>query len=421
MVLITSKRGTEGVTKIEYSTYYGIQNIANKLEMLNAYQFATLHNEKSENRGQPLQFTGQMIGDEYYGTPEEYKNATLPSTDWIDEILRAGTIVNHQLSLSGGAEDVRYAISLNRFNNQGIITGGSFSRTSLRINLDTKVNNWLEIGNNLTYSYNVSNNAGSESGLQWFNAGTISAALKAWPVFGPYDEDGNYNITGTGTLRGNPVAYANESINKLTNNRLIDNFFGIITLTEDLSLKISAGVDLITNNRDRYFPTSTYTGSLFNGSAAKVYNRSLNWLNENVLSYTKSFGIHRIDAIAGFTMQQEISEGHGMSAQDFPSDIFENNNMGAGAVQDIPGWSYKSKWSMASWLGRINYNLMDKYLFTLTGRADGSSKFGVDNKWAFFHSFAVGWKLSQEDFIRNLGVFSNRKVRFSYGRRGKSE
>jgi len=125
--------------------------------------------------------------------------------------------------------------------------------------------------------------------------------------------------------------------------------------------------------------------------------------------------------VMGFTMQQEVNEGHSASAQDFPSDVYQDNNLGAGAIQDIPSYSWKNQWSMASWLGRINYNLMDKYLFSVTGRADGSSKFGADNKWAFFPSFAAAWRISQEEFMQNLGVFSNMKIRASYGRTGNSE
>jgi len=421
VVLITTKRGLTGRSIVEYGGYYGIQNISNKIEMLDAYQFATIHNEMATNRGEPLRFTGSEFDGIYHGTPEEYRNGTLQSTDWLDEILRQGTIKNHQLSVSGGTDRAKYAISANYLDNKGIITGGGFNRTSMRANLDANVNKWLDIGNSTSYSYNKSINAGSESGLQWFNGGTISAAMKAWPVFQPYDADGNYNVTGTGTLRGNPVAFANEAKNELVNNRLVSNLFGVITITDGLTLKISGGVDMITNERSRYFPTSTYSGSLSNGDASKNFSKSLNLLNENLLNYNKTFGVHSINAVMGFTMQQEVNEGHSASAQDFPSDVYQDNNLGAGAIQDIPSYSWKNQWSMASWLGRINYNLMDKYLFSVTGRADGSSKFGADNKWAFFPSFAAAWRISQEEFMQNLGVFSNMKIRASYGRTGNSE
>jgi len=432
VVLITTKRGTAGSPLIEYSTYFGIQNIRNKIELLDAYQFATLHNEKSVNQGQVPQFTGDYFQGEYFGTPEEYQQGfytdtlgnrvNLPDTDWLDEILQTGNIMNHQLSLSGGNEATRYAISANYFKNEGVVIGGGFNRISLRTNLDTKVNNWLEFGNNLSYSNSRSKNAGSESGLQWLNGGTISAAIKAWPVFSPYDEEGNISPSaGVNTLRGNPVAYAKEAKNELANNRLVENLFAVVDIMDGLTLRISGGLDLVTIERNRYFPTSTYSGSLSNGDASKNYHKSTNWLNENILTYTKSFGVHNVDVVAGFTIQQEVAEGHGVAAQDFPSDVYQDNNIGAGAIQDIPGWSYKNKWSMASWLGRINYNLMDKYLITLTGRADGSSKFGADNKWAFFPSAALAWRISQEDFMQSIGFLSNLKLRGSYGRTGNSE
>ena len=291
VVLITTKRGVTGKSVVEYGGYFGFQNISNKIEMLDAHQFSTVHNEMATNRGEPLRFTGADFDGVYHGTPEEYQNGTLPSTDWLDEIMRQGMIQNHQLSVSGGTDRTRYAISANYLDNEGIITGGGFNRTSMRANLDANVNKWLDVGNSTSFSYNKSINAGSESGLQWFNGGTISGAMKAWPVFEPYDSDGNYNVTGTGTLRGNPVAYANEAKNELVNNRLVSNLFGVITIMDGLTLKISGGVDMITNERGRYFPTSTYSGSLSNGSANKNFSKSLNLLNENVLNYTKSFDV----------------------------------------------------------------------------------------------------------------------------------
>ncbi len=427
VILITTKRGSAGAPKIDYSSYYSFEKIANKLELLDAYQFAVLHNEMSTNVGQAPLFTGQTQDGIYYGTPEEYKSnlnpgGTLPSTDWQEEVLRTGGIRNHQLSLTGGSQNTQYALSVNNMKHEGIIIGGDYRRTSVRINLDSKVNKWLSIGNSLTYSNNVSNNSGSETGLQWFNGGTISSAIKSWPMFSPYDAEGNLNpAAGVRTLRGNPVAYATEAKNRLDNNRILGNINGTITFMEGLSLRVSAGVDMNSIARGRYFPRSTYEGYVVNGSASKSNNNISSWLNENVLNYDKTFGIHKLNLIAGFTMQEEIAEGNSSGASDFPSDIFEDNNMSAGANQSGSAYSYKNKWSMASWLGRVNYNLAEKYLLTITGRADGSSKFGSENRWAFFPSVAVAWRASQEEFIQNLNLFSHLKLRFSIGTIGNSE
>jgi TonB-linked SusC/RagA family outer membrane protein len=431
VVLITTKRGKAGGTNVEYSVYYGLQKIANKIEMLDAYQFAVLHNEMSINKGKVPFFTSKTVDGVYYGTPEEYKSKwnpntsgidTLPSTDWQDAILRTGSVINHQLTLSGGNENTQYSASTNYFKNNGIIKGGDYSRISFRINVDSKINKWLSVGNNLTFSHNLSNNSGSETGLQWFNGGSVSAALKSWPMFTPYNRDGTLNTTvGAATLRGNPVAFVTEAKNELYNDRLMGNIYGTIKIMEGLTLKISAGTDFNLIRRDRYFPKSTYEGLMQNGSASKNNNNSTAWLNENVLTYNKSFGVHTFNIVAGYTMQQEVGEGSSSSATGFPNDIFQDNNMSAGSVQTWPTYSYKYKWSLASWLGRINYNLNNKYLLTLTGRADGSSKFGEANKWAFFPSIALAWKLSQEEFIKNLGVFSNLKMRLSYGKTGNSE
>lgn len=431
VVLITTKKGKAGQTNVEYSAYYGLQKIAHKIDMLDAYQFATIYNEMSVNRGQVPRFTSTTLDGVYYGSPEEYKSKwnpnksgidKLPSTDWQNEILRTGSVVNHQITFSGGNENTQYSASTNYFKNQGIIKGGDFSRLSFRVNVDSKINKWLSVGNNLTFSDNVSNNSGSETGLQWFNGGSISAALKAWPTFSPYNPDGTLNTdVGTSTLRGNPLAFVLDAKNELVNDRLLGNIYGTIRIMEGLNLRISAGTDVNIIRRNRYFPVSTYEGLMQNGSAAKNYTNSNSWLNENILTYNKTFGIHAINIVAGYTRQQEIDEGSSSSATGFPSDAFMDDNMSAGSVQTWPTYSYKYKWALASWLGRINYGLNNKYLLTLTGRADGSSKFGEDNKWAFFPSVALAWKLSQEDFIKNLGVFSNLKIRLSYGKTGNSE
>lgn len=440
VVLITTKRGREGKPLVEYKGYYGVQNIANKIDMMDAYQFATVKNEQLRNTGQQEIFTGQYIGGgqesateaQYHGTPDEYlqgfytdslgNRVSLPSTDWQDEILRQGSITDHQLSVTGGSNITQYAVTFNYFNNKGIIKGGDYSRFAFRTNLDTKATEWLSFGANLMYSYNVSNNSGSEGGLQWFNAGTVSAALKSWPVYSPYDEDGNFNVTGTGTLRGNPVAYAVDAKNELINDRILGNIYTTLTFMEGLSLRISFGADLNNVRRGRYFPNSTYAGYLTNGGAAKNYNFSRSVLNENILTYDKSFGDnHQLNVVGGFTIQTETTEGSSAGSQDFPSDVFQDNNMGAGANQTLSAYSWKNKWQLASWLGRVNYSLMNRYLFTVTGRADGSSKFGADNKWAFFPSFAVAWRITEEGFMQGQNVFTNLKIRTSYGKTGNSE
>ncbi len=428
VVLITTKRGSVGAPKVDYSAYYGFENISNKIELLDAYQFAVLYNEQNQARGKPLEFIGTTKDGLYFGKPEEYiskynpAGGTIPSTDWQDAVLRTGNMMNHQLNLSGGSTNTQYALSINRLKHNGIVIGGDYSRTSIRMNLDSKVTKWFSIGSSLTYSYSVSNNSGSETGMQWNNGGTISAAIKAWPVFAPYDENGNLNVlAGVKTLRGNPVAYALYAKNRLNNNRALGNIFGTINIMEGLSLKVSLGTDIYGIARNRYFPRTTFTGSLDNGLAGKSTNSVTSWLNENILTYDKTFGSHKINVVAGFTLQQETGESFSTSSAQFPSDLFQDDNMSAGARQSDASYSGKYKWSMASWIGRINYNLRDKYLLTLTGRADGSSKFGANNRWAFFPSAAVAWKASKEPFIENLNLFSNLKLRLTVGTTGNSE
>lgn len=417
VVLITTKRGKTGKTKVTYDGYFGVQNIANKIEMMNGEEFATMSNIAAENGGVAPIYGG---ANEKWKEPSYYRNN---STDWQDLIFRTALMHNHQISLSGGSENNQYAVTGNFFNQDGIVINSDLKRASLRANVDSKISNWINVQTSLTASRTFSNVAFSEGdGAQ--GGGVINGALAIPSTMYVYNEDGTFstmNQTPYGVTTGNPYALAELAKDKSTINRVIANVnikFNLNKLTDGLALEIRGGTDYSNAFRDSYLPSTVFQGESDNGIATKGWNRRSVYLNENLLTYQKKFGQHSINAVAGLTIQYDEETKGKTIVSGFVNDVLEDNSMGSAST--TKGTPTSSKWSsqMASWLGRINYNYADRYLLTLTGRADGSSKFGVNNKWGFFPSAALAWRVTEEAFMEEADWLSNLKLRASYGLTG---
>ena len=416
IILITTKRGKTGKTKVTYDGYFGVQNIANKIEMMNGEEFATMSNI-AENGGVAPIYGG---ANEKWKEPSYYRNN---STDWQDLIFRTALMHNHQISLSGGSENNQYAVTGNFFNQDGIVINSDLKRASLRANVDSKISNWINVQTSLTASRTFSNVAFSEGdGAQ--GGGVINGALAIPSTMYVYNEDGTFstmNQTPYGVTTGNPYALAELAKDKSTINRVIANVnikFNLNKLTDGLALEIRGGTDYSNAFRDSYLPSTVFQGESDNGIATKGWNRRSVYLNENLLTYQKKFGQHSINAVAGLTIQYDEETKGKTIVSGFVNDVLEDNSMGSAST--TKGTPTSSKWSsqMASWLGRINYNYADRYLLTLTGRADGSSKFGVNNKWGFFPSAALAWRVTEEAFMEEADWLSNLKLRASYGLTG---
>lgn len=254
--------------------------------------------------------------------------------------------------------------------------------------------------------------------------GVINGALAIPSTMYVYNEDGTFstmNQTPYGVTTGNPYALAELAKDKSTINRVIANVnikFNLNKLTDGLALEIRGGTDYSNAFRDSYLPSTVFQGESDNGIATKGWNRRSVYLNENLLTYQKKFGIHSINAVAGLTIQYDEEIKGKTIVSGFVNDVLEDNSMGSAST--TKGTPTSSRWSsqMASWLGRINYNYADRYLLTLTGRADGSSKFGVNNKWGFFPSAALAWRVTEEAFMEEADWLSNLKLRASYGLTG---
>lgn len=406
VVIITTRRGKAGAGRIDFEVYYGIQTVRHRIPMLNAQQYMELANEKARNIGSatvPFPNTSQWTAN----------------TDWQDEIFRAAPISNYALTFSGGTEASRYSVSGNWFDQQGIVKNSGFQRGSIRANLDNKINSRLSLSTSITASR--TNEQMARSSIGTWN-GVMYMALAAPPVAPVYNPDGSYyglgNVPTAEPQWNNPVALVNGFVRNRTLNRILANTNLTYAITPELTLNVRAGIDNTTARQDQYL-SKVLIGS--DGQASIASSERTSYLNENILTYKKQLATqHSIDAMGGFTWQQDVNTLVSAGSQNYASDLFGTDNLGAGGLINAPD-SDRSKSTLLSWLGRVNYAFHDKYLFTVSARSDGSSRFGAGNKWGFFPSAAVAWRLSEEKAISQIRWINDLKVRASIGKTGNQE
>lgn len=408
VVIITTKKGKAGKDKITFSAYLGLQKKASDVQVMNASQFAKLYDEAGYNANpvgyQPLYPNPDSLGQ---------------GTDWQGEIFRDAPMQNYQLTFSGGSDKTRYSVSGDYFLQDGIIVGSDFTRYSFRVTLDHQVNDRLKVGTSMGYNKTRSHTVPTDTPGGFF-PGVVNTALTFNPVLPVFDQEGNYTLTdpNADAWLDNPVAVT-RIVDAVSNiNRLLGNVFLEYTLFTDLTFRTSLAADIYHQTQDMYTPRTVYSGSFNDGQARFATTDLQTLLTENTLSYQKKFGqIHQISAVAGFTFQKNTSRTFIDIATNFPNDIL--GYYGIENAEDMPTiYSRFGESAIVSYLGRFNYNLMERYLLTFTGRVDGSSRFGRNKRYAFFPSVAIAWRLIQEDFIKSTGVFSDLKLRVSYGKSG---
>jgi TonB-linked SusC/RagA family outer membrane protein len=410
VVIITTKRGKAGKSMVNFDMFYGVQEVRRKYPVLNAMEYATMVNDASTNEGKPAVYTQDQI--DAFGL----------GTDWQDEIFRTAPISNYQLSMAGGDDKTQYALSGGYFKQNGVVANTGFDRASLRVNLDRKLSERIKVGNSLTVSRTVTNQSRTDGDLG--SAGLVTmAALQYPPILPVRNPDGTYLITSPALnfTADNPVALANDSKNKITAFRTFGNVFGDLKITEGLNFRVTLGIDAILQKNDNYLPRSVQSG-LAQGGVAKIFNgQSVTWLNENILTYTKTFGdMHDFTFLAGYTQQASRNERSRAESRNFVNDILGTGNIGLGSVALTP-YSEIGSWGLTSYLGRVNYTYNEKYLLTVSFRADGSSRFGANNRYAYFPSVAVAWRLKEESFLKDKPVLSDLKLRATYGTTGNQD
>ncbi len=404
VVLITTKLGKTGVNRVDFETSIGTRSITRTLDMMNSSQFLEIANERALNDGNNPFFT-----------PQEVASLSQTNTDWQNEIFRTALVHNHTLRFSGGNENTRYLISANYFDEEGIIIGSDFLRGSLRFNLDKDFGERSKLSTRVSLSRSVNNEVPSNN--------IMLSALQAPPFLKPYNDDGSFvpgpdlkSFPFSPSAGTNPVAVALEQLDKRTIDRVLANVSGSYEILKGLTFKVLVGVDQLNNNRDFYNPRTLEAG-LPAGAGSKSFGSTTSLLNENTLNYNTTLRNNdRLDVTLGFTWQEETNDFLSGSASGFVTDDLKNAALGSGEAFAAPNTSF-SEWTLLSFLGRANYSLNDKYLFTISGRRDGSSRFGEGNKWGFFPSAAFAWRLAEEDFIQNAlpSAISDLKLRASWG------
>lgn len=403
VVLITTKRGRSGEAEVEYNGYMGISKLRKKLDLLGKNDYIAMINEVSANDGHGIAITPDMA-------------ASLPNNDWQDLAYQNALTHSHQLSVTGGTEKTKLYSSLNYMNQEGIIKGSDYNRFALRINGDQKLAQNLSLSASVAYSYGTQNSANSNAD----GYGAIAyTSMVMPPIQDIKDEDGKYTVfSGTPWGGTNPVGMAEQYKNKTVNSRLLATMSLLYEIIDGLTFRVNAGAEINAGSNDRYIPIGLSAGGKMDGDAYKAKSNYYTITNENILTYDKRFkDIHALNVMGGITFQTYEYNNLAGSGTGFLRDVYETNNLGAASTPGIPSSGF-SDYRMASFLGRINYNLMEKYLFTITARYDGSSKFSKNEKFAFFPSAAFAWRISEENFMKEIDWMSNLKLRTSIGQVG---
>ena len=427
VILVTTKRGKQGKVNINFKANASFQTMANPYDMMDAKEYMQMSNVffiedwKYNNKIYPY---GNVDPNTVTSKPkiaftdDQLKNAR-NVTDWFDEVTRTGIINNESLSINGGSDNSRYLLSLGHFGQKGVVYNSGSEKFMGRLSMEVDLAKWLTTGMSVSGTQ-ISNDklvsASSDS-----QAGVISDALLYPKYLSIFDDEGKYLINPDHPNHANPVSWKEITNETITNRYLINNFWNV-TLTKELVFRMSWGVNSSFARTNQYYPKTMLTGYEANSKAYTKELRKNDYLLDATLTYTKDlFKGHTLKVMAGYAYQKFIEEYIEAGNSDFLTDAFGVNNLNAGGDLTKTVGSSKTVTKYLSYFGRINYDISDKYLFTFTLRADGSDRFGKDNRFGFFPSGAFAWRVIEEEFMKRQSVLSNLKLRLSIGQTGNAE
>jgi len=435
VVIITTKKGQTGKPKVEAGAKWTMQRIGKQVQMLSPYTYARYQNEAASNtriyeggtnrdpyRGEwEYPYTGGSFlytSGKYNPSPDdflkpgkrtdEYGNEDMvEGADWQDEIYQTGWQQEYNASVSGGDSEGWYAFSGSYTRQDGIIKNTGYQRYGLSINIARHITKWLEIGTSSHFTNATTDFQRTNSE----NTGIIRSAL----IFPPTVRE---ESDQTDWLAANPVNYVNGAKDQLKQISWFSSSFLEAQLLPWLKFRQNLGLGYNDGHRGTYYNRLTQEGkSPVNGKAGKASNIWKSLTAESLFTFDKQFGIHKLNAVAGITFERGVGESESMMATNFPNDLTKDANMALALDRAVIS-SSSTEQSLESFLARVNYTLLDKYLFTASIRTDGSSAFAKNNKWATFLSGAFAWRAIDETFIQDLNFFSNLKFRLSYGETG---
>ena len=402
VVMVTTKQAQEGHTEINFDYSYGIQHTAKTYDMLNASQYAALHNEMRTNAGPEYSLNPAFSDPESLGT----------GTDWMDAIFRTAPMQKVNLSMLGGNQKISHATSLGYYTQDGIMKNSSYNRLSLQSNISSK------IVSNVTVRANV--NLSAENRRTQPVGTVIQNAMRILPSIPIQDENGEYaGPTGNAEWNGNalnPVAIINEQNYRMKGFRMLSNISLEWEIIKGLKFKTTGGAELGYDYNNSYIPKYKWGMNESKNTMQTVssaYEQLYLW--DNTLNYDKSFGKHRINAMVGTSYQEYKKESVSASGSGRASELTTELDNATKAT-DVGGNSLR--WALMSYMARLHYSYDDRYLVTATFRADGSSKFGKDNRFGYFPSFAAAWNIGNESFMQSVKPISQLKLRAGYGQTG---
>lgn len=424
VVLITTKRGTQGKDNIIFSANFGISKVVKKLNMLDGYNYASYMNEtirmvnEYDGADEKLPYPGITTidpdtGKESYSPgPEDYRNGKYPWVNWQDEVFETAFSQEYNLNMNGANNKGYYSISGNVLDQNGIIHNSGYKRYTFRANVARKVHDWIEIGTNMSFANSLNKLAKTNSVSDGIIRGTLF-----YPSTAPLDNETENDQLNW--FSSNPYVYTRAAKDELTTNTFFSSSYIELTPIKDLKVRQNIGFSYNANERNVFYNRETVEGKdPTNGYASKADNWSKNLTLETMATYNKEFNKNNsLNVVAAFSYERGDYGNKSMIATGFPQDITEDFDMSA-AVNPQKPTSGRGMTSLVSFLGRANYSLMNRYLFTISYRRDGSSKFAPGNKWSNFSSGAFAWRASEEEFIKKLNLFSNLKLRLSYGQTG---
>ena len=423
VIMITTKRGLKADKPvISYEGYVSMGQLSKKTPLMNAAEWWQNYNTTMDNAAKydPAGYAqGKYKKASPASMPKLFDSSGNPiyDTDWQDETYRTAMSHNHQLSIRGGSGNMVYSAHLGYTNKESLMKNNYLKRYSGRLNLDSDLRSWLKMGMNISYNFSKGNNLYGDYGIKRL----VQEAIPIIPVKYP---DGTWgsNRDFPGAVQDTPSRYLEEMVNETTNSQVLSDVYFDFIISKDLNFRSTFAIDISNQKTNYYSGKELIQFSKTQGGIARINTQNqIFWQNENYLNWNKQINSsNRLNLMVGFSWQQRATENLGTESRNFSDDFYQWHNLGAGSVPQPPT-SSDSRWSINSYFARVNYNLLERYLFTVTGRYDGSSRFGKNNRYAFFPSGAFAWRVSEESFMKNVHFINNLKFRTSIGATGNQE
>ena len=405
VVLITTKKGSKGAKNLSINITEGFQTPGRLADLITGEDFINFMNAGYTNQGSKPPFPN---------SPNTYKG----NTNWEKEILNSSLLQDYTITFDGGSNNTNYLLSIGYYSQDGLVPAQGYQKYSFRTNLFHSFNKWLTVGTNSQYTYAIQD-INNEAIMDVFRYGWATEPVK--------NEDGSYNIASMHNTYindpWNPILDANEKTNKTTNNRFLGNIFAEFQILENLKFRTEVGIDVL-NSRNYQFVSSQSAkrrATNTKGNGGNVWNKGMSKITENIFTYSPTWDKHRLTVTGVYSWQNYTYEDSSLSGSGFENDETGAWDMTLADKASVVWSSTKYNNKLISFTGRLAYAYEDKYLFTTTSRWDGSSRFGGNNKWGYFPSVGLGWRITQESFLKDNPILTDLKLRVSFGITGNQE